>query len=89
MALAVFRCVFAVVAYRLVSLIGNRCVDAFADDQEITVTLYSGGTSMLTSQATLGPVTMNPGTGRTCHYDGYWVSAELRSDDTLDYHRLV
>jgi len=56
---------------------------------QLTVTLYSGGTSVLTSQATLGPVTMNPGTGRTCHYNGYWVSAELRSDGTLDYHRLV
>lgn len=56
---------------------------------QLTAALYSGNTLVLTSRATLGPVTMNPGTGRTCHYKGYWVSAELRSDGTLNYHRLA
>lgn len=57
---------------------------------KITVTLYDPGhTSVLTSSATLAPVTMNPGTGRRCHYAGYWVSAELRSDGALGYHQLA
>lgn len=55
----------------------------------ITATLYDGRTSVLASQATLGPVTMNPGISRTCHYPGYWVAAKLGSDGVLGYQQFA
>lgn len=56
---------------------------------KITATLYARRTSVLTSQPTLGPVTMPSGTGRTCHFLGYWVTAKLRSDGVLGYHQFA
>jgi hypothetical protein len=52
------------------------------------VTLLSGTTAVHTADATLGPVTINPGGAKHCHFKGYWVSAELRQDGSLNYHLL-
>ncbi|MBO0869440.1 MAG: hypothetical protein J2P15_12820 [Micromonosporaceae bacterium] len=49
----------------------------------ITVVLYAGHTSVLTSRAEVAPVDMNPGNGRICHYKGYWVDVELRDNGTI------
>jgi hypothetical protein len=54
----------------------------------ITLTLYAGADPVHSTEATLGPVTMNPGGAQRCHYRGYWVSAELHRDGSLGYHML-
>ncbi len=56
---------------------------------QLTLTLYSSGKSVLTAQATLGPVNVVAGRPGTCHTTGYWVAAELHTDGTLSYQRFA
>jgi hypothetical protein len=53
----------------------------------LTVTMYAGRIPVHTSQATLGPLTVNPGGG--CHVTGYWVFAELRADGSLGHGQVA
>jgi hypothetical protein len=56
----------------------------------ITVTVYSASTSVLTRQTTLGAGHDEPGYRPILPLlQGVLVSAELRPDGTLDYHRLA
>lgn len=55
----------------------------------LTMTLYAGHVPVRSGQATLGPLSVNPGGTRRCHFRNYRILAELRDDGSLGYQQLA